>query len=115
MHYKEIHIRIICHGHWRRLGKNIGWANQNIGGQKVVKSDKYMGDSQLLGARARAAPLSLRLWSRFSTNWIRTSGGMTIMIRSYKCLHNHESVQAYIGMITTCIWIKTYSYDSGLV
>src|SRR6218665_3658749 len=23
--------------HWRRLVKNIGWANQNIGGQKVVK------------------------------------------------------------------------------
>ena len=22
---------------WRRLVKNIGWANQNIGGQKVVK------------------------------------------------------------------------------
>ena len=39
----------------RRLVKNIGWANQNIVG-KVVKSDKYMGISQLLGARARAAP-----------------------------------------------------------
>jgi len=26
------------------------------GGQKVVKSDKCMGCSQLLGARARAAP-----------------------------------------------------------
>ena len=42
--------------HWRRLVKNIGWTNQNIGGgQKVVKSDKCMGVSQLLGARARAA------------------------------------------------------------
>jgi len=27
-----------------------------LGGQKVVKSDKCMGVSQLLGARARAAP-----------------------------------------------------------
>ena len=43
--------------HWRRLVKNIGWANQNIGGgQKVVKSDKCMGVSQLSGARSRAAP-----------------------------------------------------------
>jgi len=35
--------------HWHRLVKNIGWANQNIGGQKVVKGDKCMGVSQLLG------------------------------------------------------------------
>src|SRR6218665_3954638 len=49
--------------HWSRLVKNIGWANQNIGGQKVVKSDKCMGFSQLLGARARAVPQSLRLCS----------------------------------------------------
>ena len=42
--------------HWRRLVKNIGWANQNIWGKKVVKNDKCMGVSQLLGARARAAP-----------------------------------------------------------
>ena len=50
---------VISNFHWRRLGKNTGWANQNIGGeQKVVKSDKCMGDSQLLGARARAAPKS---------------------------------------------------------
>jgi len=39
----------------RRLGKNIEWANQNIGG-KVLKSDKCMGVSLLLGARARGAP-----------------------------------------------------------
>src|SRR6218665_955901 len=46
-------------GHLRRLVKNIGWANQNIGGgKKVVKSDKCMDVSQLLGARARAAPKS---------------------------------------------------------
>ena len=43
------------YSHWRRLVKNIGWADQNIRGQKVVKSDKCMGVSQLLGARARAA------------------------------------------------------------
>ena len=41
--------------HWRRLVKNIEWANQNIGRQKLVKSDKCMGISQLLGARVRAA------------------------------------------------------------
>jgi len=37
--------------HWCRLVKNIGWANQNIGG-KVAKSDKCMGISQLLGGHA---------------------------------------------------------------
>ena len=31
------------------------------GGQKVVKSDKCMSISQLLGARARAVPKSLRI------------------------------------------------------
>ena len=36
-------------GHWRRLVKNIGWTNENIGGQKVIKSDKRMGFSQLFG------------------------------------------------------------------
>src|SRR6218665_3815642 len=36
--------------HWRRLVKNSGWANQNIGEeQKVVKRDKCMGISHLLG------------------------------------------------------------------
>jgi len=52
-------------GHnWRKLVKNIGWANQNIGGQKVVKSDKCMADSQLLGSTCPGCPtLSLRLWS----------------------------------------------------
>src|SRR6218665_3992329 len=39
--------------HWRR---HIEWANQNIGGQRVVKSNKCMCISQLLRARARAAP-----------------------------------------------------------
>src|SRR6218665_180032 len=34
----------------------ILWANQNMGVQKVVKSDKCMGVSQLLGAGALAAP-----------------------------------------------------------
>jgi len=42
--------------HCRRLLKNIGWTNQNSGWQKVVKSEKCMGDSQLLRPRARAAP-----------------------------------------------------------
>ena len=52
-------IRVVsdCNKHWRILVKNIGWANQNLGGgAKVAKSDKCMGVSQLLGARARAAP-----------------------------------------------------------
>ena len=25
--------------HWRRLSQNIGWVNQNDGGQKMVKSE----------------------------------------------------------------------------
>ena len=53
--------RLYTGTHWRRLVKNIGWENQNIGGQKVVRSDKCMGVSQLLGADARAFPQSLRL------------------------------------------------------
>jgi len=42
--------------HWHRRVKNIGWANQNIGGQKVVKSDKCMGISQLLGVHVPELP-----------------------------------------------------------
>ena len=37
------------------LSKIVG-GHWNTGGQKVVKSDKCIGVSQLLGARARAAP-----------------------------------------------------------
>ena len=39
----SIFIEVLSQHHWLRLVKNIGWANQNIGGQKVVKSDKCMG------------------------------------------------------------------------
>src|SRR6218665_2767255 len=52
-HYKRIYFDI---SHWRRLVKNIGWANQNIGGQKMVKSDKCMGISQLLGGTCPGCP-----------------------------------------------------------
>jgi len=51
----------VAEAHWRRLVKNIGWANQNIGGQKVLKSDKRMGVSQLLGHVPGLPPQSLRL------------------------------------------------------
>jgi len=34
----------------------LGGQTKILGVQKVVKSDKCMGVSQLLGARARAAP-----------------------------------------------------------
>ena len=37
------------------LSEKLG-GQTKILGEKVVKSDKYMGVSQLLGARARAAP-----------------------------------------------------------
>src|SRR6218665_1510699 len=48
--------------HWPTLVKNIGLGNQNIGGEKVTKSDKCMSISQLLGTRAHwAAPYSLGL------------------------------------------------------
>src|SRR6218665_1533844 len=66
--YIIVYVCFICmhnctcmYYHWRRLVNNIGWANQNIGGQKAVKSDKCMRISQLWGAYARAAPKSLRL------------------------------------------------------
>jgi len=47
---------------WRRLVKNIGRANQNIGGwQKVVKVINAWAFINYWGARARAVPPSLRL------------------------------------------------------
>ena len=48
--------------HCRRLVKNIGWANPNNGGQKVVKCDKCMGVFQLLGDTCPGCPHSLLLW-----------------------------------------------------
>jgi len=42
--------------HWHRLVKNIGWASQTIGGQKVVKSNKCMGVSQLLRGHVPGLP-----------------------------------------------------------
>ena len=51
-----------CQGHWRRLVKKLGGQPKILGGQKVVKSDKCMGDSQLLGqGHVPGCPLSLRL------------------------------------------------------
>src|SRR6218665_1136048 len=47
--------------HWHRLVKNIGWENQNSGEQKVVKSDKCTGISQLLGGTCPGCPQSLHL------------------------------------------------------
>ena len=43
------------------LSQILGGQSNKLGG-KVVKSDKCMGVSQLLGERARAASLSLRLY-----------------------------------------------------
>ena len=45
------------HRHWCRLVKTTGWANQNIGEKQVVKSDKCMGVSQLLGVLMPGLPL----------------------------------------------------------
>ena len=59
--------------HWHRLVKNIGWTNQNIGG-KVTKGDKCIGVSQLLGASARAAPQSLRLWETYLYSTLYRAG-----------------------------------------
>jgi len=53
---------VISYNHWRRLDKILSGQTKILEGQKVVQSDKCMGVSQLLGARARYAPLSLRLW-----------------------------------------------------
>jgi len=43
------------------LSKILGGQTKILGGAKDGKSDKRVGVSQLLGARARAAPQSLRL------------------------------------------------------
>ena len=45
--------------HWRKLVKNIGWKNKNIGGEMGVKSDKCMGISQLLGGTSMPMTLSV--------------------------------------------------------
>src|SRR6218665_4015117 len=42
--------------HWRRLVKNTGGSKPKFRGRNVVKTDKCMGVSQLLGARAQGAP-----------------------------------------------------------
>jgi len=42
--------------HWRRLVKNIGWANQNIGGKGGKKWQMHGRFSIIYEARARAAP-----------------------------------------------------------
>ena len=41
--------------HWRKFVKNIGWANQNIGGQKVVKVIDAWAFINYWGAHALAA------------------------------------------------------------
>jgi len=52
--------------HWRRLVKYIGWANQNIGGQNVVKSDKCMGFLNYWGHVPGLPPKSTPMhWKRF--------------------------------------------------
>ena len=43
------------HNHWHRFVKNIEGVNPNLGGN-AVKTDKCTGVSQILGARALAAP-----------------------------------------------------------
>src|SRR6218665_3616275 len=55
--------KIIKDRHWRRLVKNIGWANQNIGVQKAVKSDKCMGISRLLGGTCPGCPLPPKVYA----------------------------------------------------
>ena len=42
--------------HWRRLVKILGGQTKILWSQKMVKSNKCMCASQLLGARAQAAP-----------------------------------------------------------
>lgn len=42
--------------HWRRLVKNYWVGKKKYWGEKVVKGDKCMGDSKLLGARVQAGP-----------------------------------------------------------
>ena len=55
---------------WRRLVRNIRWANQTIGVIREVKSDKYMCVSQLLrghvpGLPPKSAPMYL--WRKMTT------------------------------------------------
>ena len=50
------YIRQVVYIHWRGLVKNIGWENQNIWEKNVVKSDKCMNVSQLLGGRVPGQP-----------------------------------------------------------
>ena len=57
--YRPIHRPTYIYIHWRRLVKTQKyWVGKPkyCGDKEVVKSDKCMGDSQLLGSRARSAP-----------------------------------------------------------
>lgn len=48
----------IINTHWRRVGKHIGEASTNFWGQNVEKTDKCIGDSQILGEAPGLPPKS---------------------------------------------------------
>jgi len=61
---RHLNKNISCSNAWNStqqttgvdLSKILGGQTKILGGQKVVKNDKFMGISQLLGARARTPP-----------------------------------------------------------
>src|SRR6218665_2245879 len=77
--------------HWHRNVKNIRWANQNIGGQKVVKSGKCMGFSQLLGEHVLGL-LSLksfffgRDWAGSASDWKCPEEALFSRMNVYLCV-----------------------------
>src|SRR6218665_2442844 len=77
------------HEHWRRLVKNIGWANQNIGGQKVVKCDKCMGISQLLGRHVPGLPPKVYAYGQLGAtcHWPVVKTALTNIQTSIQTLH----------------------------
>lgn len=52
----------IINTHWRRVGKHIREASTNFGGQNVEKTDKCIGDSQILGEAPGLPPKSIYIY-----------------------------------------------------
>src|SRR6218665_3786444 len=97
--------------HWRRLVKNIAWANQNIErGQKGVKSDKCMGVSQLLRRHVPGLPPKSTPMTVNETRLRETSlrGGGINTRKAPNCRHNNITCVQYYTQLSTCMKIKGF-------
>src|SRR6218665_2691503 len=88
-----------------RIVKNIGWANQNIGVQKVVKSDKCMGVSQLLGGAwpgcipPKSPPMSEVVPERWFQRDGKTANDSNLNLLHSNCNEGYTRQQTLIKII----------------